>query len=414
MGQLYTREQRLLAQLNSKLPPGVDWKSGAVRYVKAFIKQQGAGGEWYLNNKPFCLGPDFSAFVDDLSRFVAMVQTLRLPQQGEILDVGCGPGWVCEYFARLGQFVMGIDICDDMISVARQRLSRMPLGTLPVEKQATEFLAHDIESSPVPVSRRFDVAYFESTLHHFYNPVAVLRNVAQNLKEDGVIAILEGEAPPIDSEGHQKLTEVMAQYQTIERPYSREQLIELLAVTGFEYHRFYFPLCGLYEQTEETAETLRNLVSNGGGWNVVIASQTPAGLTRLTRPGSSSQNVVVFGSGFHAEERDPGGRVYHWSRGQGFLRLRGPSPVSLTVGTFPPSVASRDQVVRVFVNGHMRETCILTKGCPEHEIVLDGLVSDGLNVGSELRFESDCLFFPEWFGLHDGRPLSFWIRVEAD
>lgn len=401
-----TREQHFLADINRPLPLGIDWKAGAIRYVKALIRDQGEGGRLYLVNKPFCPGPDFSSFVDDLSKFVAMVHALRLPVRSNILDVGSGPGWVAEYFAKLGHFVLGIDICDDLIEIARHRLASAPFPAFPNEKLTAEFLVHDIESSPVPSQRQFELAYFESTLHHFYNPIAVLRNVAKVLKPDGVIAIVEGSAPPVDSEGHRKLLNIMMQYQTIERPYSREQLIELLEITGFAHYRFYFPVCGLYEPKD--AETVRHLVASGIGWNTVIASRTSAGLARFCQDGALPAGRIGFGNGFYGEERDPKGRVFCWSRGQGWMRLREAGRTSLSLGTYPPSLESRSQKVRFYIDGRLRDSCVLTQTCPEQEIVLEHASP------AEVRFESDSLVHPSWFGLPDTRTLSFWVRVNED
>jgi SAM-dependent methyltransferase len=407
--ELSLREQRFLADINSPLPKGVDWKAGAIRYCKALIRDQGAGGELYLFNKPFCSGPDFSTFVDDLSKFVAMVHNLRLPARSNILDVGAGPGWVSEYFAKLGHFTLGIDICDDLITIARERVNRSFFEVFPGEKLTAEFVVHDIESSPVASPRKFDLAYFESTLHHFFNPVAVLRNVAKSLKEDGVIAIVEGSAPPVDSEGYRKLVTVMTEYETIERPYSREQLLDLFSITGFEYHRFFVPVCGLYEQGE--ADALQELVADGTGWNVTVASRTADGLNRLCRHGAPTAGPLVFGGGFYAEELDAANRPFRWCRPQGgALRTRTVAPARLTIGTYRPFLESRQQRVFVHVNGRLRHTCELTRERPEAELRLDG--TDERTI-TEIRLESDCLFHPRWFALPDNRLLSFWVRAEV-
>jgi SAM-dependent methyltransferase len=397
------RDARFLAEINRQLPPDIDWKAGAVRYAKAVIRDQGECGRLYLFNKPFCTGPDFSSFVGDLSNFVAVVQALRLPSRSCILDVGSGPGWASEYFARLGHSVLGLDICDDFVEIARQRLAATACQAFPGEKLAAEFLAHDIEKSPVPSDCLFDLAYFESTLHHFFNPVAVLRNVSRTLKQDGVIAIIEGSAPPVGSEGHTKLVNVMRQYETIERPYSREQLIELLEITGFPHYRFYFPLCGLYEPRD--AGQLRDLVASGAGWNIVIAARTAAGLVRLCKAGAPSDSQMEFGAGFYGEERDAQGRTFCWSGGQASFRCPAGRRVRLTLGSYPPALEGRKQNVRVYCNGRLRETCVLTTAAPEGEVVLDAA-----GASAELRFESDTLFYPSWFGLPDARTLSYWVR----
>jgi SAM-dependent methyltransferase len=404
-----TREERFLGEINRDLPTGVDWKSGAIEYYQSSLRDKEAHSDLHARNKPFCAGPDFGLFVANLSRFVAMVSALNLPARAHILDVGAGPGWVSEYFAKLGHVVLGIDICGDFVEIARERLNAAPFEVFPGEKPAAEFLVHDIEMSPVLSPRRFDLAYFESTLHHFLNPVAALRHAASSLKDDGVIAILEGAAPPVESDDHRKLVNAMAEFHTIERPYSRGQIRELFAITGFEYYRFYFPLFGLYEPSE--AEELKDLVANGVGWNIVIASRTAAGLTRLCRHGAPPADSFSFGGGFYGEELDPAGRRFRWCAGRGLCQLSGSAPVRLTIGTYPPSLAGRKQQVFVFVDGRPRQTCVLTEDHFETELMLDGTPE---RTAGEVRFESDCLFHPGWFALPDSRSLSFWVRVETE
>jgi len=337
-----------------------------------------------------------------------MVGALNLPVRSSILDVACGPGWVSEYFANLGHVVLGLDICDDFVELARQRLEAVPFEVFPGEKPTAEFLLHDIEQSAVPSPRRFDLAYFESSLHHFLNPIAALRNVANSLKPDGVVAIVEAEAPPKESDDYQKNIRIMAEYHTIERPYKRSQLLELLAITGFEHYRFYFPVCGLYEPSE--AEELRYRVSNGTGWNIAIASRTAAGLTRLCRHGALPTAPFSFEGGFYAEERDPAGRRFRWSAGRGLCRLSCAARVRLTIGTYSPSLAGREQHVVVFIDGRRQHTCTLTSSIDETELILEGPPDP---TAAEVRFESDCLFHPGWFGLRDDRSLSFWLRLEG-
>ncbi|MGH3851322.1 MAG: glycosyltransferase, partial [Pseudonocardiaceae bacterium] len=86
---------------------GIDYKQGAREYAKALSPEL----SYYLRTKPFCnlhkpikfsgdgMDPETARHFYD---FANMASALALRADAKILDVGCGPGWVTEYFARLG------------------------------------------------------------------------------------------------------------------------------------------------------------------------------------------------------------------------------------------------------------------------------------------------------------------------
>jgi SAM-dependent methyltransferase len=62
---------------------------------------------------------------------------LELAGPGLVADVGCGPGHVTRYLAARHPDVVGLDLSDGMLTVARQRAPRLPFAvadmrTLPV------------------------------------------------------------------------------------------------------------------------------------------------------------------------------------------------------------------------------------------------------------------------------------------
>src|SRR5205807_5289409 len=110
---------------------GVDYKRGAVEYARALSPEL----NYYLRTKPFTnlhKPIKFSGDGMDIETarhfydFANIAVALALRADAKILDVGCGPGWVSEYFARIGYDMTGIDISDDLIQVARERLAALP------------------------------------------------------------------------------------------------------------------------------------------------------------------------------------------------------------------------------------------------------------------------------------------------
>ena len=113
---------------------GLDYKRGAVEYPNKLEPSD----RHHLLTKPFYnlahkherwpgegLDRDTHRHFCD---FANMAVALALPPRARILDVGCGSGWLCEYFARFGYDVTGIDISPDLIEMARERLSKVPYG----------------------------------------------------------------------------------------------------------------------------------------------------------------------------------------------------------------------------------------------------------------------------------------------
>src|SRR4030095_12137042 len=112
-------------------------------------------------------------------------------------DVGCGSGWLSEYFARLGYVVKGIDISPDLIKMSRERVARVPYGVDHETPLRCKFAVHDIEISAL--EEKFDAVICYDALHHFEDEAAVIRNIANMLEVGGLLFILEGEKPSAGS-----------------------------------------------------------------------------------------------------------------------------------------------------------------------------------------------------------------------
>lgn len=274
-------EQRLLDEINRHLPEGVDWKSGALTYLRELNENQGIHSARYHLIKPFLGGPDFQPFLQDLNGFLNYFDQVDLPMRSSVLDVACGPGWVSHYLAKLGYNTLGLDISDDMIALARQRLASEPYSVFCNSTPSSEFLVHDIEDAPLPSSTQFDAAILVAALHHFYNPIRALHHIAQNLKPDGTVFICEGVAPSEGSPSFLHNLSIMKQYKTLERPFSREQLQRILELTGFRYFQFFDQINGFFDP-ESPLDTIRLKQQRDSGvvFNAVMASRTPEFLIR--------------------------------------------------------------------------------------------------------------------------------------
>jgi SAM-dependent methyltransferase len=205
---------------------GQDYQRGHLEYVA----RMGPAGERWLQTKPFSAPPS-RELVHCLRVFAHIVERLGLGLRAQVLDVGCGPGWLSEYLARCGYWVTGIDVSEDMVRIARERVGKIenPIG------EGVEALAefHVMDVSELPWSSRFDVAVLHDTMHHFDEELETLRVIRRTLVPGGRIFIEEGVRPPPGSEAERNLIEEMRRFGTLESPFDPAYLVEVLENAGF-------------------------------------------------------------------------------------------------------------------------------------------------------------------------------------
>jgi hypothetical protein len=63
----------------------------------------------WLYSKPYDPPPGNPAFFYESYQLLNLLQAMRLPHRGSVLEPGCGPGWISESLVLLGLEVMGID-----------------------------------------------------------------------------------------------------------------------------------------------------------------------------------------------------------------------------------------------------------------------------------------------------------------
>ena len=143
-------------------PLGHDYDRGHRDYVKELSE----GERLWLETKPFAAPPSFE-LATCLRTFAHIVEELKLGPRAQVLDVGCGPGWMSEYLARCGYWVTGIDISEDMVEIARLRVAQIPDQVGQGIDAHAEF--HAMPVREMPWTGRFDAAILYDTMHHFDN-----------------------------------------------------------------------------------------------------------------------------------------------------------------------------------------------------------------------------------------------------
>jgi 2-polyprenyl-3-methyl-5-hydroxy-6-metoxy-1,4-benzoquinol methylase/glycosyltransferase involved in cell wall biosynthesis len=231
---------------------GIDYKQAAIDYLGEISEER----QHHLRSKPFYnlankpakyKGEGMDA---DMHRhfcdFANIAVVLALPPGSKILDVGCGSGWLSEYFARLGYDVKGIDISPALITMSRERVARVPYGVDHETPLSCSFAVHDIELAPL--EEKFDAVVCYDSLHHLEDERSVFRHLAAMLDVGGLLFILEGHKPAGGSETETELLAVMREFGTLESPFSADYLRELISANGFAVVGDYVSVNGLFER----------------------------------------------------------------------------------------------------------------------------------------------------------------------
>jgi SAM-dependent methyltransferase len=280
----------LLAEINAEIPPGVDWTAGALNYVQAEIEKHGREAyQHYLLTKPFApVGPGEegrAARIENLAYFNNFANAfglLDLPGHSRVLDVACGSGWVSQFFARMGYAVHGFDICPDMVELTRRRLREdTQLASLHDTLDERVFVL-DVERQPLPASLHGTVGaiVLESCLHHFIDPVTALSHLVEGMASDGLMLIVEGEARsgPLNP----AYLAVMQEFQTLERPYTRDQLKRMLGLVGLPHHCFLGRLNGWFTPDDPRLPHLsEHVATEAAALNFTLCARTAEALRRV-------------------------------------------------------------------------------------------------------------------------------------
>lgn len=147
-----------------------------------------------------------------------------LPKNATILDVGCGPGRDCEYFVKQGLKVVGVDLSEKLLDIARKRVP------------GASFLKQDLRALDFP-SGSFDGIWACASLHHLKRTETphVLRIFSRLLKSHGVLFILVKEG-----KGEADITESLSS--GLSRHfvyYTLDELTHLLEKAGFVSEEIY-------------------------------------------------------------------------------------------------------------------------------------------------------------------------------
>ena len=177
----------------------------------------------YLAHKPYS-DPQGFEYIMDVCQIIKHIPTIP----ARILDLGVGSGWTSEILARFGYEVIGLDICNKLIDIAKNRVSNNMKLSFSVHDYEQEF-SHGL----------FDAVVIYDALHHCDDEIRVIENIYDALNPGGKVIIME------PGKNHSKTAdsiEAMRKYGTTEKDMPFDYVKQLLLDRGFSEVRQYIRL----------------------------------------------------------------------------------------------------------------------------------------------------------------------------
>lgn len=115
-------------------------------------------------------------------------QLRKEPRNIRVLEVGCGPGYLCLELARYGFNVVGLDLSKKCVDVAIEFANKDPMHDTRGE---LIYLAGDFFSAVDLVKESFDAVIFLGALHHFPDQNRVLQRAKDLIMHNGIIVVHE-------------------------------------------------------------------------------------------------------------------------------------------------------------------------------------------------------------------------------
>ncbi len=97
-----------------------------------------------------------------------------------VIDLGCGQGNISLFSAKKAKKIIGVDISEKNVEIARKNAKLLHLG------QKTSFVVGDIEKIKTPKNKA-DLIIFTEVIEHLNKGLNVLQKIHGWLKKDGIL-----------------------------------------------------------------------------------------------------------------------------------------------------------------------------------------------------------------------------------
>jgi len=124
----------------------------------------------------------FDRYADIIDvRYRPWLESVLPEHAGRALDVGCGAGRYTALLAQRCQQVLGIDVAEGMLTLARQRRARPNIA----------YAKRDLRHLDPDRDGRFEVVLAVAVVHHLPDPEAAIRHLASLVAPGGRLLIVD-------------------------------------------------------------------------------------------------------------------------------------------------------------------------------------------------------------------------------
>jgi ubiquinone/menaquinone biosynthesis C-methylase UbiE len=122
----------------------------------------------------------YDAYVQDFEGDLELYTSLCTPED-RILEIGCGTGRVLKHLLEHGLSITGVDISQDMLDVAQEKLHTF------LENGRLELVNHNVQESALPVQYDKVLITFYTFNYILEQPETFLQHVAMSMVPGGVV-----------------------------------------------------------------------------------------------------------------------------------------------------------------------------------------------------------------------------------
>jgi ubiquinone/menaquinone biosynthesis C-methylase UbiE len=120
-------------------------------------------------------------WISNEERIARLVSAARLTGTERVLDIATGPGYIAEAFAKDSREVVGMDLTEAMLSIARTRTEERGVKNV-------SFRTGDAQNLPFDEGQ-FDVVVCRLALHHVQEPAKVVSGMSRVCRRDGMVLV---------------------------------------------------------------------------------------------------------------------------------------------------------------------------------------------------------------------------------
>ena len=263
--------QRYLANQSSKYKQLIE---AANTYAEKFESKN----EPWLYRKPLDPTPGNPYFYSALYNAMNLLRVMHLPPGGRVLEVGSGAGWLTEILLGLGFEVVALEPSEAMVRVARRRLALFAEHHNIPEPLKVEFRCESLEACGL-LDESVDGVIFYEALHHVVDENLGLAQCFRVLSPGGVLGVTAEAAWWPGSPLEAAIDKEMAEYGTLENPYTQAYLDQILDEAGFKNITRYHGVNGFFPVAEGSRTLTEVADSPAGSSNHLTGRKSYAGPT---------------------------------------------------------------------------------------------------------------------------------------